>query len=472
MIRGLAVFGSLIAVLLSGHPAPAAEPQRRDMAPEPAVGVQATLERIPGMRVVDAQGFDGGAVFRLSYRQPVDHQHPGRGSFRQRLVLIHVNRSAPMVLQTTGYDLPYKPEITEPTTMLGANQVSVEQRYFLPSRPDPARWRHLTITQAAADHHRIVTALKPIYPQPWISTGASKGGMASVYHRRFYPDDLAGTVAYVAPNDVRDREDRYQAFIDRAGQDRSCNRGLRVLQREALERRATLLRMLRTLLRHQGHTVTRTYGSLSRSFEATVLATPFTFWTYYGSFLCSEVPGGRATDRQVFDFIAMTADWTFGTDQGLRPYEAYYFQAAHELGAPAVGPDSQHLRGLLRHPRSESPRWAIPARLRTVAFRPAAMRRIDAWVRSEGSRLLFVYGEDDPWSAEPFRFGRGSRDSARFFVAEGNHGSSIWQLGRAERRRAERMVLRWGGIERRPALPAGFAGLTTEAENRMRVRLR
>ncbi len=126
-----------------------------------------------------------------------------------------------MVLQTSGYYVTPYPVMSEPTELLGANQVSVEQRYFPPSRPRPARWKHLTIRQAAADHHRIVSALEPICGQRWISTGASKGGMTSVYHRRFYTDDVDGTVVYVAPNDVRDRDDRYQAFIDRAGHDRT-----------------------------------------------------------------------------------------------------------------------------------------------------------------------------------------------------------------------------------------------------------
>src|SRR5687768_3188655 len=84
--------------------------------------------------------------------------------------------------------------LSEPTRLIDGNQISVEQRYFTPSRPSPTNWeRQLTIWQAATDHHRIVRALKAIYAQQWVSTGASKGGMTSVYHRRFYPDDVAGT---------------------------------------------------------------------------------------------------------------------------------------------------------------------------------------------------------------------------------------------------------------------------------------
>ena len=67
------------------------------------------------------------------------------------------------------------------------------------SAPASMDWSKLDIWQAATDHHRLVTALKPLYPARWISTGASKGGMASVYHRRFYPADVTATIAYVAP---------------------------------------------------------------------------------------------------------------------------------------------------------------------------------------------------------------------------------------------------------------------------------
>jgi hypothetical protein len=41
-------------------------------------------------------------------------------------------------------------------------------------------------------------------------------------------------------------------------------------------------------------------------------------------------------------------------------------------------------------------------------------------------------GSNDPWGAEPFELGFGSKDSYRYFVPGGNHGSNIAQLPAAQ----------------------------------------
>ena len=47
--------------------------------------------------------------------------------------------------------------------------------------------------------------------------------------------DVDGTIAYVAPNNVDDRDDRaYDAFLARVGTDPSCRERLNALQQEAL----------------------------------------------------------------------------------------------------------------------------------------------------------------------------------------------------------------------------------------------
>src|SRR5207248_666989 len=124
-----------------------------------------------------------------------------------------------------------------------------------------------TILQAATDHHRLVQALKPIYAGRWISTGASKGGMVSVYHRRFYPSDVAGTVAYVAPNDVVDPVDGYSRFLDTVGSDPGCRAALKTAQQEALKRRSEIVARYSSWAAARGRTFNRTIGTADRAFE-------------------------------------------------------------------------------------------------------------------------------------------------------------------------------------------------------------
>lgn len=407
------------------------------------------LTAIPGMRVVWERP-SGDPAYRflmLAYRQPADHRRPNGPSFEQRLTLMHKAADRPMVLHTTGYHVPEVAFRSEPTQLIDGNQISVEQRYFSPSRPGQADWpAQLRIRQAAADHHRLVKALKGVYGGKWISTGASKGGMTSVYHRRFYPADVDGTVAYVAPNDVRNSEDSaYDRFFATVGTDSACHRALQSVQREVLNRRSEFVARYEAFAQQNGYTFTY-LKTADRALEATVLDLEWAFWQYSLESQCGTVPAASAPTDQLWEFVNATADFSFYTDQGLEPYTPYYFQASTELGWPE--PKFRELKDLRRYPDLYQPRWFIPAELRPqLRFDPRAMADIDRWVRSSGRRLMFLYGENDPWGAEPFRLGRGTKDSLWYEVAGLNHsGRLIGRLPAAQQAEATTALRRWAGV--------------------------
>jgi len=59
---------------------------------------------------------------------------------------------------------------------------------------------------------------------------------------------------------------------------------------------------------------------------------------------------------------------------------------------------------------------------------------------------MFIYGENDPWSAGAFELGW-AKDSFRYFVPGGNHGSAISTLPDTERDAAFATLARWAGVE-------------------------
>ncbi|MDA0632722.1 S28 family serine protease [Nonomuraea sp. MCN248] len=401
------------------------------------------LTAIPGLTVVSETRPSGMRFFVLTLAQPVDHRRPHKGTFQQRFTLLHRSDDAPVVLYTGGYGLPVNPTAsqTEPTRLLGANQVSVEHRFFRTSRPDPADWSKLDIWQEASDEHRIVQALKTVYSGKWIQTGASKGGMTSVYHRRFYPGDVDGVVAYVAPNDRVNPADRaYDAFFEQVG-DADCRAALEGVQKEALKRRDRLVARFEDEAARNGYTFTQSLGSADRSFEMTVLDAVWAFWQYSDVSQCTSVPPATATDDEIYDWIDSVAGFSFYTDQGIAYYVPYYYQAATQLGWPAL--KFGHLRGLIRYPGLYQPNSVIPRELRSH-HDPRPMLDVDHWVRKQSSRMMFVYGENDPWSAERFT---PSRNDSYVYVAPGaNHGANISRLPEAERQAATATLLRWAGV--------------------------
>ena len=406
--------------------------------------IRARLEAVPGMRVTSERQASGYTFFMLAYRQPVDHRNPSRGTFEQRLNLLHRSTGRPMILHTTGYDVPDYAFAAEPTKLVDGNQVSVEERYFSPSRPEPTDWTYLDIWQAAADHHRVVRALKPIYAKPWISTGASKGGMATVYHQVLYPHDLAGAVPYVAPNNPHVRDQRpYTRFLRTVGP-ASCRAALTRVQRYALAHRTALDAKYAAQAKENGWTF-EILGSVDRALEMAVLDTAWAFWQYHGESDCGSVPGPDLTVDAAYAFLDKIDGMDFYADQGAAPYIPYYYQAGTQLGWPEPDFARLGLRGLLRYPRLYTPRSNVPRSI-PMRFDPRVMPVIDQAVRHAGRHLLFVYGQADPWSVKRFRLGPGTRDSALYVAPGANHGATIGALDAADEKAATARLLRWAGV--------------------------
>ena len=106
--------------------------------------------------------------------------------------------------------------------------------------------------------------------------------------------------------------------------------------------------------------------------------------------------------------------------------------------------DESNVSDLLLYPGTDTPETYVAAGI-PLAFDPGAMIDIDTWVRTSGAQLLFVYGEDDPWSAGAFEVGN-AVDSYRYYAPGGNHGSGILDLQAADRDAATAAVRRWAGL--------------------------
>ena len=164
-----------------------------------------TLMGLDGVKSVTP--FDPANLFQLpagcravtiEFEQPVDHAMTGGATFRQRLVLQHCDSSRPMVFSPDGYGLDFDFFQPEVVGRLQSNWLWAEHRFYGTSLPNDPELKMLTVRQAADDDHAIVTAFRALYKKRWISTGASNGGMNAVFHARFYPRDVDGTVSTTA----------------------------------------------------------------------------------------------------------------------------------------------------------------------------------------------------------------------------------------------------------------------------------
>ena len=410
-----------------------------DAAPD-GPDLAAELAALPGVHdVTEEPTFTPGyRYFVLHFTQPVDHAAPGGPTFLEEVSLLHKDAAAPLVVETSGYWDFYLDRPVELTQLLGANQISIEHRYFGASRPQPPDWSKLTIEQMAGDEHAIVSALRTIYTGKAIATGASKGGMTAVYYRRFFPDDVDATVPYVAPISYGAPDPRYPPFLDTLGPD-ACRQAVRDVATEMLaHRRAALEAQAMAEAQASGFTYTRV--RLAPAVEAAVDGLEWAFWQYFGVGYCDQVPATTATDDDLWKFLQEVSPVSDSDDAQLAQFDAYYYQAAFQLGFPDGG--AAYLAPYLMYTDADYA-GMLPA---TPTYDGgAAMHDIDAFVEHDASRLLFVYGQWDPWTGGAFTLG-GAADSLELVEAQGTHGSDLLHLAPADQAAAFADLTAWTGV--------------------------
>jgi hypothetical protein len=381
------------------------------------------------------------SYYILQFTQPVDHEHPEAGTFQQQVSLLHRNDVAPtpMIVTTSGYSDAWGNRQGELTQMLDANQVSIEHRYYGTSRPDPIDWTKLTIQQMAADEHAVIQALKSIYHGAFLTTGSSKGGMTAVFHRRFYPDDVDGTIAYVAPLTFGTDDPRYPQQFNKIGTP-ECREKVRLASRAMLAHRDHMLALAQAQADNDVPKHVYSRVQLGPSVEAAIAGVEWGFWQMWGIADCGNVPAPTASDEELFAFLDEVSPVTDYDDAQVRYYEPYVYQTYAQLGFPDdtvdyLAPDmiytEEDYEGELPIPEPD--------------LDSDAMRDIDEWVEADGDRVLFVYGDWDPWFAG--RFVQGSGKSMTAILHEGTHRTQLKAIDPFRRDPALAALEAWTGVK-------------------------
>jgi hypothetical protein len=97
-----------------------------------------------------------------------------------------------------------------------------------------------------------------------------------------------------------------------------------------------------------------------------------------------------------------------------------------------------------------------------MAFRPGVMQQVVPWLRHQGERIIYIYGQDDPWTAAALAPDPGL-DALQVVQAGANHRVKIRDLDR----RAEVIAAleRWLQVD----IDESRLASVTEAETRDRL---
>jgi hypothetical protein len=369
----------------------------------------------------------------LMFTQPIDHNHPDKATFKQLVHLLHKDYSKPVVLWIEGYASRGNEE-QEITKLLDANQIMVEHRYFGESVPDSIDWNYLTIKQAADDHHRIAESFKTIYPGKWVNAGISKGGQTTMYHRRFYPNDVDVSVCYVAPLNFSDEEPRVYTFLENVG-DAECRDKILNFQKTVLKKKNQLLPLFEDYV--QGKKYTYKTG-IDSAYEYCVLEYPFSFWQWH-DLDCSDIPDSNAENDALVDHLVEGSDAYFFSDKANEYFQSFFYQALTQTGF--YNYDTQPFEGLLTKVIEPNFTMVLPKGVE-VSFDPKPMQDIKNWLDEHGNNMIYIYGEIDPWSASAVELS-GKTNALKMVNKGGDHRTRIKSFPEEEKEKILNTLEKW-----------------------------
>ena len=386
------------------------------------------------MRIEPPPGFP--AAYELMIRQPLDHTNPQLGYFYQKAYLSHKGFDKPTVFVTEGYNCS-RNTIYELTTLLDANQIEAEHRFFGESRPDSLDYQYLTLMQATADLHRINELFRQLYQNKWISTGISKGGQTTLYYRYYFPADVDVSVPYVAPFNLEREDKRIYAFLDTIGTD-DCQEKIKAMQIRLLRNRDDVLPLLR--LYCMGAQLQFTYLSFEEAFEYTVLEYPFSFWQW--GINCSTIPTDTSSLESALLHVLEVSDISLFSDRDITAYAPHYYQAAAEMGY--YGYKTEDFSNLLKAlPVKKNPSAAFTPGKMKVGYDSTLAAAAYKWLQTKGDRFIYIYGGIDTWSATAVPPSP-KVDALWFFMPQQGHGGArIRNMSAGEKNRLIEALNRW-----------------------------
>lgn len=406
-----------------------------------ALPIDEELYILPDVIFNEIESLDKDAIaYELKIKQPIDHSNPDAGYFYQRAFLNHKSKTKPTVFVTEGYTCRSNWP-TELSQLLDANQLAVEHRYFGKSIPDSVGYEFLNLEQATADLHHINKIFKEIYPDSWVSTGVSKGGVTTIFYKYFYPDDVDASVPYVAPINREFEEQRIYHFFDTIST-KKCRKKIYDFQIRVLENRSEILPLIKFY--SLGASLSFTYLSMEEAFELAVLEYPFSFFQWGHD--CDNIPDKHATNEELAAYLLEVSGVDFFGDKSMKTFASHYYQSAQQMGY--YGYETEDFKDyLVALDPLDNPHAAFVPNKEEVEFDGSLLDSINNWLPVNGNRIIYIYGAVDTWSASAVPYSE-NVDALWFMMPGKHHGSArIRNMSDVDKQKLISALERWMNIK-------------------------
>lgn len=373
------------------------------------------LSEIPGVTVhlIDADtSFT--SYYEMYFSQPVDHNNPDGRKFKQRVLLGLRSVDRPMVVELQGYNI-WTPKAGELSRLLNANQLTIEHRFFKDSNLDSIPYKYLNIEQAAADQHKVIQSLKSLFKNKWISTGISKGGQTTIYHRYFYPNDVDISVPYVAPMNLAREDSRIHNHLNTIGTD-ECRAKIKEFQFSLFEKRKELLPLLKKYCEEKKLSFPITYEKL---LDIDILEYPFSFWQW--GHQQNNIPNKNASLNDLFNHLVSVSSPSFFSNEGIEKEQAFFYQALTEIGLYSY--QIADFTDYISYKEDLTFDFTLPANV-SHEFNGEAMIKVNNWLQTDAQKIMFIGGEYDTWNSTSVNL-KGNNKCVKFTNPKGCHSTRI-----------------------------------------------
>lgn len=375
--------------------------------------------------------------YELWFEQLVDHNDSTKGTFRQRVFLGFENPTQPVIVELRGYGIGSE-SAGELASHYNANQLTIEHRYFNNSRPEEINWNTLTVENAAKDQAIIIDAIRDALYQKskFISTGISKGCQTTMAHRSYFPKNVDASVCYVGPLNYKREDDRIYTFLENVGTPEKRAK-VKAFQDLSFEKRTALLEILKATAKEKG--MTWEFG-VEKAIDYSILEYSFAFWQWGADF--DTIPLASASPEEIYKHLFDVVGYGFFEENAVENLQPYFWAALTEQGI--YGYKTTPFEKYLHTDKTYTFDWAFPEGI-TKEYDLKPMQSIKSFLDSTAEKMLFIYGEDDIWSATAVELAENAdkREMYKYIKPNGDHKTRIESFDTEEKKEIYSIIDSW-----------------------------
>ena len=226
------------------------------------------------------------------------------------------------------------------------------------------------------------------------------------------------SVPYVAPLNRAVEDGRHEPFLRQVGTKAERDRIL-AFQKAGLKQKAAIVPMLENYC--QEHKLTFRIP-MAEVLDYSVLEYPFAIWQWGTP--VDQVPEPTASAADLFKHLMEISEPSYFSNE--QPYVSFDVQACRELGY--YGYDTAPFKGLLtiKSAKGYLNKLMLPTELiDQVEFRPELYHKVYNFLKDNDPKMIFIYGEIDPWSATRVPTFRGKKNEQIYIQPRGSHRARI-----------------------------------------------